>query len=316
MSLKKEKELEKLNNIIEDRKSIHALNEKSKRLIAKYQTLSNLVDGYKSANKTIIIKSFKDKSTQISPLLESNAWAITNLVADERATEPTSNTLAKRSKERRQSETLTVSSIIHGANKTDLSPAIRGMWDTITSSSNSEQVAILVEQSKESTKNAIHDSLHKKWLLDIEQSKDNIIRSVNLYYSHDVMGKRKYVAIRKETANAKHKGRRLPNFVTYDTLMKYIKSVDIGTLYDVKEVLSKNVPEEEQGEGKFRKLSEYLPRLAEFYLRVNDDRLDKLKEYSVFPKIDASAFQFLVLFSGDGAPCKKRGLQQLFYVPF
>ena len=43
MSLKKEKELEKLNNIIEDRKSIHALNEKSKRSKAKYQTLSNLV---------------------------------------------------------------------------------------------------------------------------------------------------------------------------------------------------------------------------------------------------------------------------------
>ena len=97
------------------------------------------------------------------------------------------------------------------------------------------------------------------------------------------MGKRKYVAIRKKTANTKFKRRRLPNFVTYDTLMKYIKSVDIGTLYDVKEVPSKNVPEEEQGEGKFRKLSEYLPRLAEFYLRVNDDRLDKLKQYSVFP---------------------------------
>ena len=76
MSLKKEKELEKLNIIIEDRKSEHALNEKSKRLKAKYQTLSNLADGYKSADKTFIIKSFKDKSTQISPLLESNAWAL------------------------------------------------------------------------------------------------------------------------------------------------------------------------------------------------------------------------------------------------
>ena len=119
------------------------------------------------------------------------------------------------------------------------------------------------------------------------------------------MGKRKYVAIRKETANAKHKGRRLPNFVTYDTLMKYIKSVDIGTLYDVKEVLSKNVPEEEQGEGKFGKMSENLPRLDEFYLRVNHDRLDKPKEYSVFSKTDASAFQFLVIFGGDGAPCKE-----------
>ena len=99
------------------------------------------------------------------------------------------------------------------------------MGDTITYSCNSQQVAILVKQSKESIKNAIHDSLHKKWLLDIEQSKDNIIRSINLYYSHGGMVKRKYVAIRKETANAKHKGRRLPNFLTYDTLMKYIKSV-------------------------------------------------------------------------------------------
>ena len=70
-------------------------------------------------------------------------------------------------------------------------------------------------------------------------------------------------------------------------------------------MVSKNVLEEEQGEGKFRKLSEYLPRLAEFYLRVNDDRLDKLKEYSVFPKIDPSAFQLLLLFGGDGAPCKE-----------
>ena len=57
----------------------------------------------------MIIKSFKDKSTQISPLLESKAWAITNLVANQRATEPTNDTLAKRSKEGRQSETLTVS---------------------------------------------------------------------------------------------------------------------------------------------------------------------------------------------------------------
>ena len=91
---------------------VYALNERSKRLKAKYQTHSNLVDGYKSANKTIIIKSFKRKSTQISPLLESNPWAITNLVANQSATESTSDTLAKRSKERRQSETLTVSSII------------------------------------------------------------------------------------------------------------------------------------------------------------------------------------------------------------
>ena len=164
------------------------------------------------------------------------------------------------------------------------------MLDTITSSCNSQQVAILVEQSKKSTKNAIHDSSHKKWLLDIEQSEDNIIRSVNLYYSHDIMGTRKYVAIRKETANAKHKGQRLPNFVTYDTLMKCNRSVDIGTLYDVKGVLSKNVPEEEQGKGKFR---------------VIDDRLDKLKEYFVFPKIDASVFQFLMLLGGDGAPCRE-----------
>ena len=114
------------------------------------------------------------------------------------------------------------------------------------------------------------------------------------------MGTRKYVAIRKETANEKHKGQRLPNFVTYNTLIKYIRSVDIDTLYDVKEVLSKNVPEEEQGDGKFR---------------VNDDRLDKLKEYFAFPKIDASAFQFLVLLGGDGAPCKE-GTATAFYVLF
>ena len=40
-------------------------------------------------------------------------------------------------------------------------------------------------------------------------------------------------------------------------------------------------------------------------LKVNEKRVDKLKEFKSFPKVNPDAFLFLVTFGGDGAPCKE-----------
>ena len=190
------------------------------------------------------------------------------------------------------------------------------MWDTITSTCNSDVVSGLVKSSKPSVKSEVHNALHDEWLSKCEKSQKNLLRSVNLYYSHDVMGKRKYISVRKETMNTKFEGKRVPNFASYQSLMDYIKSVDIGNLYDVREVFCGGIPEDEKGDRKFRKLTEFLRRLAQFYLYVNENRFDKLKEFTYFPKRNDQAFVFSVTFGGEMVHHVKRELPHHFYVHF
>ena len=140
-------------------------------------------------------------------------------VVRNRKSEPTNKTLSKRSHECQRAETLTVSSLIHGVtdkSASGISPAINDMWDTITSTCSSAEVADLLKKAKVSIKNEVHNNevhntLHNDWAEKCEESEQNILRSVNLYYSHDVMGKRKYISIRKETSNSKFDGKRIPN---------------------------------------------------------------------------------------------------------
>ena len=62
------------------------------------------------------------------------------------------------------------------------------------------------------------------------------------------------------------------------------------------------IDEDEIGEGLFRDLTTYAPRLAQFYLTVNENRLDKLKEFKVYHKTDASSFLFLLAIGGAETP--------------
>ena len=81
--------------------------------------------------------------------------------------------------------------------------------------------------------------------------------------------------------------------------------MDIGRLYDVRDTFCREILEDEKGDGKFRRLTEFLSRLSQFYFIVNEKRVEKLKEFELFPKINPNAFVFLVAFCGDGAPCKE-----------
>ena len=54
--------------------------------------------------------------------------------------------------------------------------------------------------------------------------------------------------------------------------------------------------------GVYREPIEFILRLAEFYLFVNEERLDKLKSFEHFPCKEASSFLFAIAVGGDGAP--------------
>ena len=64
--------------------------------------------------------------------------------------------------------------------------------------------------------------------VEFYRSQTNQFRSLNIYYSQDVMGKRKYINVRK--AN-KVKGQ--PNIIPYKDLSNIINSVDIGSTKNI-----------------------------------------------------------------------------------
>ena len=56
----------------------------------------------------------------------------------------------------------------------------------------------------------------------------------------------------------------IPRLCTYQKLLREIKKVDTGNLYDVKETLCDGLDEEEKVDGKYRDLLQLLLQLAHF----------------------------------------------------
>ena len=79
------------------------------------------------------------------------------------------------------------------------------------------------------------------------------------------------------------KSKNLPNFVDYPKLSKHMRDISIGEVNDISD-FTKDVHEDEIGAGLYRPLKDYALRLAEYYLRVNKTREDKLREFPNFDK--------------------------------
>ena len=135
-------------------------------------------------------------------------------------------------------------------------------------------------------------------LKSLNKSEQNKLRSLNTYYSHDVLGKRKYLNLRKANKQAKFQGHSVFNYISYKELAQVINIIDIGTVKNLSDLCSdyKNTP------VVYSEPVEFILRLAEFYLLVNEERLDKLKSFEHFPWKEASSFLFAIAAGGNGAP--------------
>lgn len=89
------------------------------------------------------------------------------------------------------------------------------------------------------------------------------------------MGKKKYRSVYKDTSyhylGSKSKrtlvsGCPIPKLVPSHKLNEFIKSIDIGSIFSVKETLCVGLPEAEQYDGVYRDLQELLSTIAKFYL--------------------------------------------------
>ena len=127
------------------------------------------------------------------------------------------------------------------------------------------------------------------------KSYENVLRSMNVYYSYDVMSKRKYIQILKA-----NKCMNVANFVTYTRLSEHINNIDIGVLTDIDSL--HHADGDEKAVGFCRNLIEFVPRLAQFYLCVYKQRADELIQFHNKPKKNADSTLFLMCIGGDEAP--------------
>ena len=210
---------------------------------------------------------------------------------------------------------------IHGGTKCNKRPAMDGLYYTIAKKCKTSVLGDYVLSNRKVT-NYIMKKCKQKELAVFECSRDNVLHSIATYYTSGVMGKRKYQAVRlassMKSSNTKRGGKTaikfmpncpIPKLLTYNSLVKEIRNIDIGKVYSLEEQFSSAI-DDENINGCFRDLREYLPRLATFYLNMQKTRKGALKW---FGKTEGT---FLVAFGGDGCPFGKNESACSFLVSF
>ena len=168
-------------------------------------------------------------------------------------------------------------------------------------------------------KEKVASATFKKNVKAFESSAENAKRSITVFYSSAVMGKRKYKSVRISLSmktNETTKGRSaisaipkcpIPKLLPYDKLAKEINQIDIGIVYRFDEEFQRAIGDE-LTQGCFRKLVEYLPRVAKFYLRK-----DRKEALQWFGKTEGT---FLIAVGGDGYPFGKNESACSFLLSF
>ena len=104
--------------------------------------------------------------------------------------------------------------------------------------------------------------------------------------------------MRKTNKQAQFHGQSVPNYISYKELAQVINTIDIGTMKNLSDLCR----DYKNTHAVSREPDEFILRLAEFYLFVNEERLDKLKSFEHFPCKEASSFLFAIDVGDDGAP--------------
>ena len=171
------------------------------------------------------------------------------------------------------------------------------MVDTLNAKCKADDLSLKLLSSKPSLKRSLTTRCLKQHNSQYYHSQENLLRSMSIYYAHNVMGKWKFNHVR--TANGT---KNVPNLVPYSKLTEYKAKVNIGNVRNIDPVFTRGVACENVAEGCYRDLIEYCPRLAQFYITVNNNRVDQLKTFPEIEKKSSESIMFLVAIGGDEAP--------------
>ena len=157
---------------------------------------------------------------------------------------PTTKSSSYRSKIVHWKEIFDACSVIPGGSSLRPDPVIEGMVDTLNSKFRTKQVSNVILNSKSKLPNSLKSEIGINWLKSFNKSEENKLRSLNTYYSHDVLGKRKYLNLRKANKQAKFQGHSVPISISYRELAQVINTIDIGIVKNLSDLCSdyKNIP--------------------------------------------------------------------------
>ena len=100
-----------------------------------------------------------------------------------------------RTASKRRQETIKTASTIHGGSENNLTPAFDGMFDTLAKRCKVDKIKDYVLSQKILSKKVV-SAAFKKNSKAFESSPENVKRSIAVFYSSGVMGKRKYKSVR------------------------------------------------------------------------------------------------------------------------
>lgn len=64
----------------------------------------------------------------------------------------------------------------------------------------------------------------------------------------------------------------IPKLLLYGLLMKIIKEINVGEVYSIRETLCRDLPPDQQVDGVYRNLENFLLLLAKFYFETDQYR--------------------------------------------
>ena len=265
-----------------------SIEKEQQKLIYRERRLSELKEKNAALNLKNITKSNR---------LFNNAFSISSTKRNKRKLNPSSADTPHMAKVVRRSETLHACNAIHGGNVENITPTVTGMLDTLSSKCKSKVLADAILNGKQCVVQNIEQKVISSWSCNYYDSIENLHRSLNLFYSQDIMGKRKYLNTRKCNED-----KQLPNYVPYKKLANFISSIDIGTVTDAQEKFGANLDGDDTGPGMYRPFDQYALRLVDFYLMVDRERHDKLLDFKTFKTKDPLSKLFVISIGGDGAP--------------
>ncbi|CAH3167592.1 unnamed protein product, partial [Porites evermanni] len=223
------------------------------------------------------------KATLSEHLITSRKRSPTSLNAQGKISGP------ERSGRRRCQETMEVAQVLHGATPNNMLPAFEGIMSVLNNNCSVPDLVELFKKCPKLSQGVIPKVLKEK-IRNFEKSDSNFIRSVNVLYKGGIASKQKYISIKSSLSMGINENGKL---------MARVNQINIGDLYDVKEVLCQGLSEEYQVNGKFRNLQQLLLKMAQFYLSINKYRKDKLDWFG------EGEGAFKVAIGGDGAPFGK-----------
>ena len=221
--------------------------------------------------------------------------------------------ISTRTASKRRRETFQAALRIHGGTSTNAIPAVIGLIDTLSVNVSLKKL-ITAFRAKTKVLHKVFPAIYNQRVQEFEVSDENVLRSISTYFNKGVTGKRKYRSTyrtlsmktcykneRKQQERLAIMSCKVARLLPYHKLISHVKSIDIGTIYSVREDFCSDLDEEEKVKGCYRHLTQFLPLLASFYFKLAE-QASAGEELLWF---DGKVNTFHIVLGGDGAPFGK-----------